>query len=192
MDVASQGQEDLGPLPRGWAIGAGLAGSKSLQVPSFPPPLSLIHTIDVAMRCVLAERAWENLGVSQNGAAGAREGVLAGGREDRAAEGGLEPGRESTFSVGAEQRQAGCPSAPQLPEAPRATTWDQTPSTQAWVGFISAAARGSQGHNLGPDTIHSGLGGIYSPLELRHLPGKQQRKNTERTGGKRLIHIKCI
>lgn len=137
MDVASQGQEDLRPLPRGWAIGAGLTGSKSLQVPSFPPLLSLIHTIDVAVRCVWAERAWENLGISQNEAGGAREGVQAGGREDRAAEGGLEPGRGSTFSAGAEQRQAGCSAAQQLPEAPRATTWDQTPSTQAWVGFTA-------------------------------------------------------
>lgn len=159
MDVASQGQEDLGPLPRGWATGAGLAGSKFLQVPSFPPLLSLIHTIDMAVRCVWAERAWESLGISQNGAGGAREGVLAGGREDHAAEG-----------------------VPGAWEGKHLLSWDRAKTS--WVLISSAAARGSEGHILGPDTIHSGLGGIYSPLELRHLPGKQQRKNIERTGGK--------
>lgn len=64
-------------------------------------------------------------------------GYLLEGERTMLQRGCLEPGRESTFSAGTERRQAGCSSAQQLREAPRATSWDQTPSTQAWVGFIA-------------------------------------------------------
>ena len=53
----------------------------------------------------------------------------------------------------------------------------------------SVAVSSFEGHSLGPDTIYSGLGGIYKLSELRHCPGEQQRKNT---AGKSLIYIKYI
>ena len=81
------------------ALFTSLGSSKSLKVPSFPPSLSLIHTVDLAREGSRLGGSGKSVECSRMGQKEPKRGTCRMGRRC-SGEGSLEPGWESTFSVG--------------------------------------------------------------------------------------------